>query len=47
VRVVSNVAESELFQFKDVLLQTFNPSENMSKEIDSLGLNMRDFILLS
>ncbi len=32
-RIVTHAAESELFQFNDVLLQTCNPSENVSEDI--------------
>ncbi len=42
---MGNVEESDLFQFKDVLLQTCNPSENVSEEIVYQGLNMRDFMV--
>jgi len=45
VRIVTHAAESEIFHFNDVLLQTCNPSENVLEDIVCQDLSKRDFMV--
>ena len=45
VSIVTHSAESEIFHFNDVLLQTCNPSENASEDIVCQDLSKRDFMV--